>query len=270
MSLKVKDITKILEEYAPLRLKESYDNVGLMIGDPNCEITSILIALDCTMKVINEAYKNGCNFILTHHPLLFKKPSSITTESLQGKKIIEIIKNNINLYSSHTNLDSTKDGINDLVMKLLNLNNYEIIEVNRENFQYGEAGIGRIAILDSNITLAELCEKVKETFEVSSLRYSGDDSQIIKKVAVINGSGNDFLMKAKSLGADCIITGDTTYHYVSDLQEEGISIIDPGHFETEWPAMKVVAKWLENRIKSMGYSNDIIISKDTVSPYKYK
>ncbi|PRR77225.1 putative GTP cyclohydrolase 1 type 2 [Clostridium liquoris] len=270
MPLKIKDIRKIMEDYAPLRLKESYDNVGLMIGDPDCEVTSILVALDCTMKVIKEAEEKGCNLIITHHPILFKKPNNITTETLQGRKIIELIKKDINIYSSHTNLDSTKGGINDLIMQLLDFRNCEVIEVNHMDAQDKECGIGRFTTLNVPITLEELCEKVKEAFEISSLKYSGEDKQVIEKVAVINGSGNDFLMKAKSLGADCIITGDTSYHYVSDLQEEGICIIDVGHFESEWPGMKIVGKWIGNRIRFMGYSNSVIISTETISPYKYK
>lgn len=270
MSLKIKDIMEIMEDYAPLKLKESYDNVGLMIGNPECEITSILVALDCTIKVIKEAEEKDCNLIITHHPLLFKKPMSITTETLQGRKILDIIRNGINVYSSHTNLDSTKGGINDLIMQLLDFKNCQVIEVNNTNSGDKEAGIGRMVTLGSPIVLEELCEKAKEAFEISSLKYSGEDKQVISKVAVINGSGNDFLMKAKSLGVDCIITGDTSYHYVSDLQEEGISIIDVGHFESEWPGMKIVGKWLENRIRFMGYNNNVIISNKTISPYKYK
>ncbi|WP_125152544.1 Nif3-like dinuclear metal center hexameric protein [Clostridium rectalis] len=269
MALKVGNIMEIMEMFAPLKLKEDYDNVGLMVGNPECEVTSILIALDCTLKVIEEAKKVGCNFILTHHPLLFNKPSNITTESLLGKKIIQLIKNDISLYSSHTNLDSTRDGINDLVMRLLDFNDYDIIEINA-NAEDKKCGIGRIVTLNSEITLENLCEKVKEAFDIASLRYVGEDKKGIRRVAVINGSGNDFLWKAKRLGADCIITGDTTYHYVSDLNEEGLTVIDAGHFSTEWPGMKIVGKWLENRIRFMGYSNKIIISRETVSPYKYK
>ena len=128
MTLKVRDIDKIMEEYAPARFKESYDNVGLMVGDKECEVTSILVALDCTLEVIEEAKKKGCNVILTHHPLLFKKPTNITTDTLLGRKILELIKNDINVYSSHTNLDSVKGGINDIIMEFLGFENYYIIE----------------------------------------------------------------------------------------------------------------------------------------------
>ncbi|MEW9097242.1 MAG: Nif3-like dinuclear metal center hexameric protein [Clostridiaceae bacterium] len=270
MSLKVKDLMDIMEDYAPLKYKEDFDNVGLMVGDPEDEVKSILVALDCTLDVIEEAKEKGCNFILTHHPLLFIKPKNITTKTLQGKKIIELIKNDINLYSSHTNLDSTIDGLNDLIVKLLGYDHWKVME-DKNPHEVGEnkVGLGRIVDLNTPLTLEELCNKVKETFSISTLKYSGKESTVIKKLALINGSGNDFLYKAKGMGADCIITGDTTYHYASDLAEEGICVIDIGHFESEWPTMKIVGNWLQNKINFNGYTNKVHVSEKTVSPYKY-
>ncbi|MCH5139051.1 Nif3-like dinuclear metal center hexameric protein, partial [Clostridiaceae bacterium UIB06] len=225
MTLKVKDIHRIMEEHAPARFKESYDNVGLMVGDRECEVTSILVALDCALEVIEEAKKKECNLILTHHPLIFKKPNSITTDTLIGKKILQLIKNDINVYSSHTNLDSVKGGINEIVMELLGFNNYYTIDLSdRRGDNDNSTGIGRIATLSEPINLSELCDKIKTSLNISVLRYSGEDSYSIKKVAVINGSGQDYFSEARRLGADCIITGDTTYHYVSDFNEEGIPV----------------------------------------------
>ncbi|MCH3964669.1 MAG: Nif3-like dinuclear metal center hexameric protein [Clostridium sp.] len=272
MPLKVKDIHDIMEQYAPSRLKEDYDNVGLMIGNMKNEVKSVLVSLDCTLEVIEEAKNNGCNLIFTHHPLLFSKPKSITTDTLTGLKIIKLIKNDINVYSSHTNLDSTFGGLNDIIMQMLNFKNSSIIEhccIDRDYFT-SHSGIGRFSELESSITLAELCVQVKEKLQIKHLRYVGDDNKIIKKVAVINGSGKDYFYKAKMLGADCIITGDTTYHYVSDFNEEGIAVIDAGHFGTEWPAISRVADYLKNRIEAMGFQNNVILSKTNADPYKYK
>lgn len=267
MYLNVKNIENIIEEYAPLYLKESYDNVGLMVGDSKASVNKILVALDCTLDVIEEAKKKDCNLIVTHHPLLFKKPSSITTDTLLGKKIIELIKNDLNLYSSHTNLDSTENGFNQIVAELLNLHDLKILDPSNYN---DNAGIGRIGYLKQGVALDKLCEFVKEVFNISILRYSGEDSLKIKKVAIINGSGQDYFNKAKALGADCIITGDTTYHYVSDLMEEKIAVIDAGHFHTEWPALQCFYKWLKNRIEEMGFKNDVLLAENNFSPYKYK
>lgn len=271
MPLMVKDIDKIIQQYAPAKLKESYDNVGLMVGDMECEVTSVLVSLDCTLAVIDEAKRENCNLIFTHHPLIFEKPKSITMDTLVGKKIIKLIKNGINVYSSHTNLDSTLGGMNDIIMQILNFNHASIMEhscVNGESRD--DSGIGRIAELKNPITLNDLCTEVKEKLKISHLRYVGKDEKIIKKVAVVNGSGKDYFNLAKNLGADCIITGDTTYHYVSDFNEQGMAIIDADHFGTEWPSISVVANYLKKRIESMGFKNNIILSKVNSNPYKYK
>ena len=271
MSLKVKNIKDIMEEYAPLELKQSYDNVGLMLGNSDSEITGILIALDCTLEVIHEAEEKKCNLIITHHPPLFIKPSTITDSTLTGVKIMELIKNGINVYSSHTNLDATMGGLNDILGSLLGFTNLDIIEPikNKANIYQG-AGLGRITTLEEKITLKSLCENVKKSLDVEVIRYCGDDDMEINKIAIINGSGENYFELAKELGAQCIITGDTTYHSISDFNEMGIAIIDAGHFETEWPAMKVMAKFIENEIRVRGFNNSVIISECSKSPYKYK
>lgn len=109
--MKIDKLIKIMETIAPPNLKESYDNVGLMVGDREADVAKILVALDCTLEVIEEAKALGADLILSHHPLLFRKPSTITTDTLLGRKIIELIKNDIALYSSHTNWDSVSAGI---------------------------------------------------------------------------------------------------------------------------------------------------------------
>lgn len=272
MPLKVKDIDNIMEQYAPAELKEDYDNVGLMVGDMDSQVTSILVSLDCTLKVIDEARNNNCNLIFTHHPLLFSKPKSITTDTLLGRKIIKLIQNKINVYSSHTNLDSTLGGMNDILMQLLDFKNFSIIDHSqgKEDYFIVHSGIGRLVKLEKSVSLYGLCMYVKKKLNIEHLRYVGKDDKQIRKIAVINGSGKDYFYLARKLGADCIITGDTTYHYVSDFNEEGIAIIDAGHFGTEWPSISKVANYLKNRIESMGFRNSVLLSKVNEDPYKYR
>ncbi|MBU3142409.1 Nif3-like dinuclear metal center hexameric protein [Clostridium sp. CF012] len=269
MFLKVRTIEAIMEVYAPAILKEDYDNVGLMVGDSDAKVTKILIALDCTMDVISEAVDNGCNFILTHHPLLFIKPKTITRDTLVGRKIIELILNGINVYASHTNLDSAFGGLNDIATEILGFNNYKIIEPSKNsNSLEGDSGIGRLVCLDEPIMLGELCENVKKTFNTESIRYVGDNNDLIKTIAIINGSGEDFFYESVELGADCIITGDTKYHRVNDLKEEHIALIDAGHFATEWTPLKIFGEKLKKQLIENGYDNEVIISRISQDPYK--
>ncbi|KYH32873.1 putative GTP cyclohydrolase 1 type 2 [Clostridium tepidiprofundi DSM 19306] len=268
MEFKVRDFVNIMENYAPVKLKENYDNVGLMVGNTENTITSILVALDCTEKVIYEAISLGCNLILTHHPLLFIKPKNITNETLQGRKIIKLIKNDISLYSAHTNLDSVKNGINDFACKLLGFQNFEIIEPANTTGYDNNSGVGRLINLDSELTLKDICLRVKNAFGNEIIRYSGDENKIIKRIAIINGSGEDYFNMCSKLGVDCIITGDTTYHYVSDITEDNIAVIDAEHFDTEWPALKAVAKEIEEILNKAGYEKKVYISGESKNPYK--
>jgi len=271
MVLEVKDIDNIMQRFAPTVLKEDYDNVGLMVGDKEAQVTKILIALDCTMDVICEAVDRGCNFILTHHPLLFVKPKIITKDTLVGKKIIELIKNGINVYSSHTNLDSVQGGLNDIATEILGFCKYKIIEPSKNfNSTEGYAGIGRLVVLDEPIRLEELCENVKKAYNAEFIRYVGDHNNLIKTIAIINGSGEDYFDESMKLGADCIITGDTKYHHVSDLSEENIALIDAGHFATECIPFKIFGEKLKKQLIENGYDNEVIFSRNTFDPYKFR
>lgn len=247
--IKVNNIIKEMELLAPTYLKEDFDNVGLMVGDKNKEVKKVLLALDCTLKVIEEAKKENVDLIITHHPLIFKRPSSITTDTLQGKKIIELIKNDISLYSSHTNLDSVENGLNDTIVSILGFDNFKILEKNKRD---DKAGLGRIVSLNESIQLEDLISKIKKSLNINNLRVvKGKDK--VNKIAIINGSGQDFIGKAVALGADCIITGDTTYHFASDYKEMKISILDVGHFASEQITFFNVMENLKEKFKDVEF-----------------
>lgn len=247
--IKVNNIIKEMELLAPTYLKEDFDNVGLMVGDKNKEVKKVLLALDCTLKVIEEAKKENVDLIITHHPLIFKRPSSITTDTLQGKKIIELIKNDISLYSSHTNLDSVENGLNDTIVSILGFDNFKILEKNKRD---DKAGLGRIVSLNESIQLEDLISKIKKSLNINNLRVvKGKDK--VNKIAIINGSGQDFIGKAVALGADCIITGDTTYHFASDYKEMEISILDVGHFASEQITFFNVMENLKEKFKDVEF-----------------
>ena len=247
--IKVNNIIKEMELLAPTYLKEDFDNVGLMVGDKNKEVKKVLLALDCTLKVIEEAKKENVELIITHHPLIFKRPSSITTDTLQGKKIIELIKNDISLYSSHTNLDSVENGLNDTIVSILGFDNFKILDKNKRD---DKAGLGRIVSLNESIQLEDLISKIKKSLNINNLRVvKGKDK--VNKIAIINGSGQDFIGKAVALGADCIITGDTTYHFASDYKEMEISILDVGHFASEQITFFNVMENLKEKFKDVEF-----------------
>ena len=261
--MKLKNIIDIIETIAPKHLKEDFDNVGLMVGDKDKEVSRILVALDCTTSVIEEGKSLGVELILTHHPLLFRKPATITTDTLLGRKIIELIKNDINLYAAHTNWDSVKEGLNDTLVSMLGFEESQIISKNKNG---EDAGIGRIIQLKEEKSLNEIIEKVKYSLNVKNLRYVGELDKNIKTIAIINGSGQDFFESSRRLGADLVITGDTTYHFVSDYEEMGLGIIDIGHFNSEWPVLVKLSEVLK---MNLGDGVKIYISKVSKDPYTF-
>ena len=260
---KVIDIAKEIEEFAPKFLKEDYDNVGLMVGDEHKEVKKVLLSLDCTNEVIKEAINFKCDLIITHHPLLFKRPKNIIKGDLLGDKVIALIKEDIALYSCHTNLDSAKDGINETIVNMLGFNSNQIIEPN-ESGNYKDGGIGRLVRLEKEISLCDIIDLVKKNLNIKNMRIV-KGSEKVKVLAIINGSGQDFFYKAKSLGADCIITGDTTYHFASDFKEMKISIIDAGHFSTEYLVFLKTLEFLKEKFKDV----EFIASEKCKDPYEF-
>jgi len=261
--VKVMEISKEIEEFAPKFLKEDYDNVGLMVGDGQKKVKKVLLSLDCTNEVIKEAMNLKCDLIINHHPLLFKRPRSIVKGDLIGDKIITLIKEDIALYSCHTNLDSAKNGINETIVNMLGFNSSKIIETN-EAGNYKDGGIGRIVKLEREMLFSELIDLVKEKLNIKNMRIVRGNGKV-KVLAIINGSGQDFFYKAKSHGADCIITGDTTYHFASDFKEMGVSIIDAGHFSTEYIVFLKTLEFLKEKFKDV----EFIASEKSKDPYEF-
>lgn len=260
---KVNEITREIEKKAPKFLAEDYDNVGMMVGDEEQEVKKVLLALDCTNEVIEEAKENKVDLIIAHHPLLFRKPKNIVKGDLTGDKIIKLIKEDISLYACHTNLDSAREGINETIVSMLGFETYKIMEpITARNYDGG--GLGRIVKLKEEMLVDDLVQLIKDKLAIKNMRIArGCDK--VSRIAIINGSGQDFFHKAKMLGADCIITGDTTYHFVSDFKEMGITIIDAGHFGTEYLVYLKTLEFLKDMFKDV----EFIISEKSKDPYDF-
>lgn len=243
MILKVKDIIGNLEKKYPKANAESWDNVGLIVGKLNQEVRKVQLSLDTTDKVIENAIKNSADLIITHHPMIFKPVKTITTMDNLGRKIIKLIENSKSLYAMHTNLDSSKDGLNDYILNLLEVENSKVIDVNEFD---NEVGIGRLYTLSKEMNIDEYATFVKNSLKIKNIRIISENREkIIKKVALINGSGMSYWRKVKSLGADLFITGDIGYHDALDAKEAGINVFDIGHFESENCFVELLRKDIE-------------------------
>lgn len=251
MNVKGKEIIDLIEEIAPIETQEEWDNSGLQIGDVNQEIKGILLVMDITDKAVKYAKSNGLNMIIAHHPFFFTELKSINFSTYKGKLIKEIIESDILIYSSHTNLDKAKLGVNRVLGEKLDLKEIE------EFSDYYEDEIGLFGSV--KYSFDELLEKIKALGNDNPSIF-GKISEEISKIAVIGGSGSFGITMAKNLGCDVLVTSDIKHHDGQLAYEEDICVVDIGHFYSEFP---VLSK-LQEIIKSKFGEVNIDIFKEPV------
>lgn len=239
----VADIATAIEDFAPKRLQESYDNAGLQVGDPHMAVTAVLLCLDITEEILDEAIARQCNMVVTHHPLIFRGLKELTGRTAIERIAMKAIRNDIAIYSAHTNLDSAWDGVSHEMAHRLGVRDIRVLE-SKEGEE--NAGLGVVGSLKPTPKL-EFLRRVKETFGVKALKYSIQSPQIVvKRVALCGGAGASLIPNAIKAGADVIITGDVKYH---DFTSYGLDILiaDIGHYESELCAADIFSRVIRER-----------------------
>lgn len=218
--MKIKEAIEKIKNFCPEELACEWDNPGLQIGKLNQELKGIYVTLDVTLEAAKEAAESGCNLIVAHHPLFFSGMKRIETEKPYGTLIEMLIKNDITVYSAHTNMDKAQKGINYVLAQKAGIIN---------PVQLDEFGmIGKV----NKISLENYAKEISQTLN-TTVKVTGDKNKEIKTCAVCSGSGSDFAEIAKEKGADVLITGDVKYHSGLDCQSNDFCIIDAGHYPTE-------------------------------------
>ncbi|MBO4289017.1 MAG: Nif3-like dinuclear metal center hexameric protein [Lachnospiraceae bacterium] len=264
-----RDIIAILENLAPKSLACGWDNTGLQTGSPNDEFKGVYVALDATPETVGEAVAAGCSLLVTHHPLLFSPVSSVTDQTVQGKMIMEMIKNGLSCYSMHTSYDKAVGGMADAAAKRIGINPMAPLE---EGLEDG-SGIGRVGILwDAEksspkvMTVRELAQQVKEAFGLPGVTiYAKDETALAATAAVLPGSGRSEWPLALEAGAKVYITGDLNYHTALDAMNADLAVIDAGHDGIEHIFIEEIAGLLSNNI----HGNDLIYTQKWVSIAQY-
>ncbi len=229
------DIASTIEKFAPLSLQESYDNAGMQVGNPEMPVSALLLCLDFTEDILQEAIGRGCNMIVSHHPLLFRGLKEITGSNDTQRIVIEAIRNGIALYSAHTNLDSARNGVSYEMARMLGIHDIQVLCPNTEDPDTGLGVIGNIPPTPK----IEFLRKVKETFNVKAVRYSDRTSKlVVKRVALCGGSGAELIGDALKMNADAIVTGDVKYHEMVNFGQNML-VADIGHFESELCAREI-------------------------------
>ena len=238
------DIIDILDNLAPPFLAEEWDNCGLQLGDPSWLVTKIWVALDPSLEVVEAASAQKVNLLITHHPLIFKPLRSLEFNTPLGAVINLATRRNLAIFSAHTNLDSAKGGLNDMLARRLGLKDLKPLvagkEVNRYRYdnyplmsREHQPGIGRVGRLAKAMNLKSFARAIKREMGLKTIKFAGDPHLMVKKVALCTGSGSSLLENFFASGAQAYISGDIRYHDARDVEATKLGIIDIGHFSSE-------------------------------------
>ena len=241
--MKVRDIAAAIESFAPLRLQESYDNSGLIVGRMDDDVHCALLAVDVTEEVIAEAVREGCDMIITHHPIVFHAMKRFNSASQTERCVEEAIRRGIVLYAAHTNLDSTPDGMSWRVGQMLGLENMCVMQPSADE----GAGFGVVGELPSAVESERFMRDVMEHFGVKALRHGDVVKREIRRVAICTGSGGSLIDDARRSGADIYLTADLRYNDFM-RHENAIILADMGHFESEYCAIQILFDILSKKI----------------------
>lgn len=240
-----KEIMRVIEAAYPREAALDFDNVGLLAGRAEKEVERVYIALDATDAVIDRAVEEGADMLITHHPLIFSPLKKITDEDFISRRVVKLIQNDISYYAMHTNYDVL--GMAELSEKILGIRNTEVLDITMEKDGRAE-GIGRIGELEKPMTLEECCVYVKHRLNLGSLKVFGDMQAEVSRLAISPGSGKTAIAAAIAKGADVLVTGDIGHHDGLDAVEQGLYIIDAGHYGTEYIFIDDIRKFLADKL----------------------
>lgn len=227
MRYQVTHISEFFNSWAPFSTQAEYDNSGLLVGSQTTQVNGILTTLDVTNEVVDEAIKLGCNLIVAHHPLIFRKLSRISPDTTIGSILYKLIKNDISVLAVHTNLDAALNGVSFVLADRLSLVNQEFLTHHDADKTYGYGVVGN---LPKPLSRESFLDFVCTQLETSAIRYAGESTEIYR-VAVCGGTGISLASDAARMKADAFVTSDIKYHEYFDFPD--LLKIDAGHYETE-------------------------------------
>lgn len=238
----VRDIESYLFDWAPKELAADWDNVGHLVGDVDAEVKKVLISLDITEGVVEEAIAQGADLIVSHHPVMnctWHKVQSVRNDNAQGRTLMAMLRNGISAICMHTNLDAADGGVNDVLAEKLGLTEIQVMN---------DEKIGRFGILKGEMPLVDFTHFVVKCLSCHGLRYT-DTGKPVHRVAVGGGACGDYISQAIALGCDTFVTSDLGYHQFLDTTE--LNLIDAGHFPTENLICPVIGERLRRQFPQL-------------------
>lgn len=273
-SISVDRVCQLLAEVAPLALAESWDNVGLLVGDRQHSVARVMVCLTVTPPVVQEAIDRGVDLIVTHHPLPFQPLTKITSDTTVGSLLLRLIAGHVALYSAHTAFDSAADGINQMWAEGLGVGDIQPLLPATDG---AAVGGGRYGSLPEPLALDDLARRAAAFCGARDYRLvaaggrpsaDGDAARPIRKVAFGCGSGGGFLAAAKARGCQALITGEATFHTCLEAEASGFAMILVGHYWSERFAMARLGEWLASRLRRAGHELEVFASHADVDPLR--
>ncbi len=256
----IRDVANYLEEIAPLQQAESFDNVGLLIGNYETEVTGVLVTLDTLEETVDEAIANKCNLIVSFHPIIFSGLKKINGNSYVERVVLKAIKHNIAIYATHTALDNSKVGVSAKMCDVLGLTNLQILIPKEDT----NIGMGMIGELPEAMNENDFLNYAKMIFNTGCVRHSKSLEKPVKKVAVLGGSGSFAIENAIAQKADVYISADFKYHDFFKAEEK-ILLVDVGHYESEQFTKNLLVEYLTKKFTSFA----VVLSEKSTNPIYY-
>ena len=276
---KVSDVIKAIEAVAPLRYQDEWDNSGLQVGFPDDPADKVLVCLDITEAIVDEAVRKGCSMIVSHHPLLFRGLKQVCDLTYQQRCVTKALRAGIAIYSAHTSLDNAAGGVNHKIAELIGLEKLEWLEPKWIGEACGgeggcegcscgcdgqaPAGSGLIGELPGAVQADAFLDTLKATFKVQSLRHS-EPVKAIKKVALCGGAGAFLMQKAIEKGADCFISGE--FHYHDYFENDGMLLIELGHYQSEQFTQDLLKDIIAKALPDV----NIMLTQINTNPIQYR
>jgi dinuclear metal center YbgI/SA1388 family protein len=246
----VRDVVDALDRRYPRAWAESWDRVGLVLGDFDTPVTTVLCVVDCVPETVDQALAAGADLIVAHHPLLLKPVSSIAPDTYKGRIIHRLIRAGVALYAAHTNADTASPGVSDALAARFGLTDVRPLVPATGAAEGGGRGIGRIGSLPDVLPLAELVTLAARVLPATAggVRAAGDPARPIRTLAVCGGAGDSFLADAAAAGVDAYLCADLRHHPAGEhLAAGGPALLDVAHWASERPWLDEVATWLRGQ-----------------------
>ena len=231
----VMDVYRFLDEKAPFSTQLSFDNAGFLVGRGDRQVSAILVALDITETVAEEAVQIGAELIVSHHPVIFSPARHVTDQDPSGRRLLALLEHNVAAICAHTNLDIAAGGVNDALAWALGL---------EQVGPFSEDGIGRTGVISGAPSAEAFAAQVKKLLGANGVRFV-DGGRPVRKVAVGGGACGDMGPLASACGCDTFVTSDVKYHEFQEAEALGLNLIDAGHYPTENVVCPVLAGWLQ-------------------------